>query len=131
MKYEWNVSMYSYSNSNKSITYFHWKIIFLAGIWTLDLPSSKPMHYQLSYPGLDFKKTLGSLQVVIISLLFFTKEKTSNFLVIWQKFFMLVLIRGASFLTTIYSLYFSHNYTYIVDSLGLVQLEDLVPVLWQ
>ena len=35
------------------ITYFHWKIIALAGIWTSELPSTKPMRYRLSYPGLD------------------------------------------------------------------------------
>ena len=39
-------SWYAHSNSNKSITYFgypyiHWKIIFLALIWTSDLPSTK------------------------------------------------------------------------------------------
>ena len=33
--------------------YFHWKIGSLAGIWTSDLPSTKPMCYQLSYPDLD------------------------------------------------------------------------------
>ena len=45
--------IYSYSNSNKSITYFHWKILTFAGIWTSDIPSTKPMRYQSSYPGLD------------------------------------------------------------------------------
>ena len=29
--------IYLYSNSNKSITYFHWKILALARIWTSDL----------------------------------------------------------------------------------------------
>ena len=43
----------SYWNSNKSITYFHWKVISIDGIWTSDLPSTKPMRYQLNYPGLD------------------------------------------------------------------------------
>ena len=33
--------------------YFHWKILALAGIWTWDLPGTKPICYQLSYPGLD------------------------------------------------------------------------------
>ena len=47
------LTLHSYSNSNKSITDFHWKIISLAGIWTSDLPSTKPMRYQLSSPGLD------------------------------------------------------------------------------
>ena len=37
--------------------YFHWKIISLAGICTSDLPSTKPMRYQLSYQGLDEQKT--------------------------------------------------------------------------
>ena len=37
-----------------SITYFHWKIVALAGIWTRDNPSTKPICYQLSYPGLDW-----------------------------------------------------------------------------
>ena len=36
-----------------SITYFHWNIISLAGIWTSDLLSTKPMCYQLNYPGKD------------------------------------------------------------------------------
>ena len=35
------------------ITNFHWKIISLARIWTPDLPSTKPICDQLSYPGLD------------------------------------------------------------------------------
>ena len=30
--------IYLYSNSNKSVTYFHWKILALGGIWTRDLP---------------------------------------------------------------------------------------------
>ena len=47
----WNYN--SYSNSKKSITFFCWKILALARIWTSDLPSTKPMHSQLSYPGLD------------------------------------------------------------------------------
>ena len=34
-------------------TYFHWKILSLAGIWTQNLPGIKPICYQLSYPGLD------------------------------------------------------------------------------
>ena len=44
---------YLYSNWNNPITYFHWKILTLAGIWTRDLPGTKPICYQLSYPGLD------------------------------------------------------------------------------
>ena len=35
------------------IILFHWKILALAGIWTWDLPGTKPICYQLSYPGLD------------------------------------------------------------------------------
>ena len=35
------------------VTYFHWKIIAFNGIWTRDLPGTKPICYQLSYPGLD------------------------------------------------------------------------------
>ena len=46
--------IYSYSNSNNPVTYFHWKIIALAGIWTLDLPGTKSICYQLSNPGLDW-----------------------------------------------------------------------------
>ena len=38
---------------NLWITYFHWKILALAGIWTWDLTGTKPICYQLSYPGLD------------------------------------------------------------------------------
>ena len=38
--------IYSYSNSYKSITYFLWQILSLAGIWSLDLPSTKPMGTQ-------------------------------------------------------------------------------------
>ena len=45
---------YSYSNSNNPVTYFHWKILTLAGIWTQDLPGTKPICYQLSYPGFDW-----------------------------------------------------------------------------
>ena len=30
------------------------KILTLAGIWTRDLPGTKPICYQLSYPGLDY-----------------------------------------------------------------------------
>ena len=37
---------YNTNIKKKSITYFHWKIISLAGIWTSDLPSSKPICYQ-------------------------------------------------------------------------------------
>ena len=48
----WNNILYS--NLNRSVTYFHWKILALAGILTQNLPSSKPICYQLSYPGLDF-----------------------------------------------------------------------------
>ena len=36
-----------------SITYFHWKILGLAGIWTRGLPCTKLIGYQLCYPGLD------------------------------------------------------------------------------
>ena len=45
----------SYSNSNNPVSYFHWKIIFFTGIWTRarDHPGTKPICYQLSYPGLD------------------------------------------------------------------------------
>ena len=43
----------SNSNLNNPVTYFHWKILALAGIWTRDLPGTKPICYQLSYPGLD------------------------------------------------------------------------------
>ena len=43
----------SYSNSNNPVTYFHWKILTLAGIWTRYLTGTKPICYQLSYPGLD------------------------------------------------------------------------------
>ena len=42
-----------------SITYFHWKILSLAGIWTPDLLSTKPMRYQLSYPGLDNEHSMS------------------------------------------------------------------------
>ena len=30
--------IYSYSNSNNPVIYFHWKILALAGIWIRDLP---------------------------------------------------------------------------------------------
>ena len=36
-----------------SITYFHWKIHALAGIWTRDLSSTNPICCQQSYPGLE------------------------------------------------------------------------------
>ena len=45
--------IYPYSNSKNPVTYFHLKILALAGIWTQDLTGSKPICYQLSYPGLD------------------------------------------------------------------------------
>ena len=32
---------------------FHWKILTLAGIWTRELPGTKPICYQLSCRGLD------------------------------------------------------------------------------
>ena len=35
----------------QSIIYFQWKI---AGIWTRDILGTKPICYQLSYPGLDW-----------------------------------------------------------------------------
>ena len=38
----------------QSLIYFHLKILALAGIWTWDLLGTKPICYQLSYPGLDF-----------------------------------------------------------------------------
>ena len=38
---------------NDPVTFFHWKILALARIWTWDLPGTKPICYQLSYPGLD------------------------------------------------------------------------------
>ena len=34
----------------------NWKTLALAGIWTRDLPGTKPICYQLSYPGLDKNK---------------------------------------------------------------------------
>ena len=37
----------------KKKNYFHWKILALDRIWTSDLPSPKPIHYQLSYSGLN------------------------------------------------------------------------------
>ena len=33
------------------VVYFHWKILARAGIWTRDLPGTKRICYQLSYPG--------------------------------------------------------------------------------
>ena len=51
----------SYSNSNKSVTYFHWKILALAGIWTRDLPGTKPICYQFSYLCLDPQELFASL----------------------------------------------------------------------
>ena len=46
MKMFWN-NVLSYSNSKNSVTYSHWKILLLAGIWTLDLPCTKSICYQL------------------------------------------------------------------------------------
>ena len=40
--------IYLYSNANNPVTYFHWKIIALAGIRTWDLPGTKP----ICFPGL-------------------------------------------------------------------------------
>ena len=42
----------------RSMVYFHWNILALAGIGTRDLPSTKPICYQLSYPGLDMNQQL-------------------------------------------------------------------------
>ena len=41
----------SCSSSLNPVTYFHQKILALAGIWTRDIPCTKPICYQLSYPG--------------------------------------------------------------------------------
>ena len=35
------------------VVFFHWKILALAKIWIRDVPGTKPICYQLSYPGLD------------------------------------------------------------------------------
>ena len=61
--------------SFKSITYFHWKILVLARIWTQDLPSTKPICYQLSYPGLDWVHMSHSL---IFYFLFFVDHWIAN-----------------------------------------------------
>ena len=37
-----------------TISYFHRKILALAGNWIRNFPRTKPLCYQLSYPGLDF-----------------------------------------------------------------------------
>ena len=63
-------TVYSYSNSNNSFTYFHWKSLALAGIWTRYLPGTKPICYQLSYLGLD---------LFPISILNFTWYTTASF----------------------------------------------------
>ena len=47
---------------SQELFYFHWKILSLAWIWTSDLLSTKPMRYQLSYPGLDKSYLLGIVQ---------------------------------------------------------------------
>ena len=54
-EHEWqdNGIIHSYSNLNNPVTYLHLKILALSGIWTQDLPGTKPICYQLSYPGLD------------------------------------------------------------------------------
>ena len=41
-----------------SLTYFHWKILAFAGIWTRDFPGTKQICYQQSYPGLDIIKEI-------------------------------------------------------------------------
>ena len=46
--------IYLHSNLNNPVAYFLLKILALAGIWNGDLPGTKPLYYQLSYPGLDF-----------------------------------------------------------------------------
>ena len=56
--------IYSFSNSNKSIIYFNLKILAFAGIRTSDLPSTKLMHYQLSYSGLDNMQGLKKLRIL-------------------------------------------------------------------
>ena len=52
------VGRYSYSNSNNPVTYFHWKILALAGIWTRDLPSTKPAWIRLASLFIHLKTLL-------------------------------------------------------------------------
>ena len=57
--------IYMYSNFNKSLTYFHWKILAFARIWTLDLQSTKPMRHQLSDPS-SLNDAKADLQICFI-----------------------------------------------------------------
>ena len=43
-----------YSLCSQGDNLFSFKILALAGIWTRDLSGTKPICYQLSYPGLDY-----------------------------------------------------------------------------
>ena len=79
--------IYSYSNSSNPVTYFHWKIFTLAGIWFRDLPSTKRICYQLSYPCLDtynfltfkFQRAKGGLcKAVCVSFNVFFKFSTNS-----------------------------------------------------
>ena len=47
---------YLYSNLNNPVTYFYWNIFAFAGIWTQELTGTKPICYQLSYPGISYEK---------------------------------------------------------------------------
>ena len=59
-------------------TYYHWKILALAGIWTSDFPSTKPMRNQFSYPGLN-KKLFYKVASTMLKLNFF-----ESFFIKWQ-----------------------------------------------
>ena len=59
-----------------TITYLHWKVNTLAGIWTRDLTSTRPICYQLSYLGLD-----GTILSVIERTCFVTVKICDNIIV--------------------------------------------------
>ena len=64
-------------NINRSVTYFHWKIIALAGIWTGDLRGTNPRCYQLSHTCLDETFRLSiflSVKILMISFIGFCQN---------------------------------------------------------
>ena len=128
--------IYSYSNSNNPVTNFHWKILALAGIWTWDLPSTKPICYKLSYPGLDVVRICVRKYFCILTWFF----KKAYLIIIeqigWVCFcsfifrYLLLLInpdiwqKGNSLSHIIFSHWYSQNYTCLLSGRSRLVTED-------
>ena len=61
------VVFYSDWMSAISVQLFLWEILTLAGIWTRDVPGTKPICCQLSYPGLDIENKLTEIEIEIVA----------------------------------------------------------------